>query len=169
MSQGNEENWQCDHDMLPVRRMANGIETRLGYQCTRCGKWDGPKERSHFGRSCDFADFDEVLAQGFCNKIASQFATESEQHQETEKGRWWSIYKQFIRSDVWRFTMRTLVMERDGRICQSCLRMPADQVHHVRYPSRVESVADFENQPLYEMQAVCKKCHQKIHPNRELR
>lgn len=69
-----------------------------------------------------------------------------------------------MKSDDWR-RMRALVLSRAGGKCEACLTHDAEQVHHTRYPSGDVSVRDFIEQPLWELRAICWRCHANRHPH----
>ncbi|MFA6128818.1 MAG: HNH endonuclease signature motif containing protein [Bacteroidales bacterium] len=64
-------------------------------------------------------------------------------------------YQEYLLSPEWK-DKRTLVLQRDNNICQSCKEQPAEQVHHLTYDNLF-------NEPLEDLQALCCKCHDKIH------
>jgi 5-methylcytosine-specific restriction endonuclease McrA len=53
-------------------------------------------------------------------------------------------------------------LERDGHVCQACLSRKATQAHHLSY----EFVG---HEPLFELVAVCDKCHDHLHKIRNAR
>lgn len=77
---------------------------------------------------------------------------------------WRRVYEAFMKSDDWR-RMRALVLSRAGGKCEACLTHDAEQVHHTRYPSGDVSVRDFIEQPLWELRAICWRCHANRHPH----
>lgn len=168
MDQSTDNDWQCDHDPLPVRRELSNGAIQYGTQCSRCGVWKAWKQ-SRFPLSAKFGQYDAAIRETWRIERYGLAEDNRKQQQVEESQRWWDIYRDFMASDAWRLYMQPAVMRRDGNTCQACLGKPAEHVHHVKYPANVASVKDFEKQPLFEMQAVCKTCHQNIHPNRKLR
>jgi hypothetical protein len=67
-------------------------------------------------------------------------------------------YKGYMESEEWKEKSR-LVIERGNGICEACRHSPATQAHHLNY----EHVGE---EPLYDLAAVCKPCHEKIHGRR---
>lgn len=63
-------------------------------------------------------------------------------------------YAQYLESPEWK-EKRKLVLKRDRNICQSCLVDDATEVHHLTYKHVF-------NEPLFDLVAVCKPCHQSI-------
>ena len=50
---------------------------------------------------------------------------------------------------------RLLVLKRDNFLCQACLMEKAKEVHHKSYRY-------WKNEPLFDLVAVCVKCHAEI-------
>lgn len=74
---------------------------------------------------------------------------------------WEANYKKYIASDEW-WEKRTAVFQRAGGQCENrkCRAVAVD-CHHVRY----DHVGD---EPLCDLIALCRRCHQKQHPRRKL-
>jgi 5-methylcytosine-specific restriction endonuclease McrA len=64
-------------------------------------------------------------------------------------------YDRYLRSPQWQ-GKKFDVFRRDGYICQICKSNPASQVHHLTYER-------FGDEPLDDLQAVCKPCHKEHH------
>jgi len=64
-------------------------------------------------------------------------------------------YNRYLRSPAWTHK-RFEVLRRDGYICQMCKANPAQHIHHKTY-------ANFGNEPLSDLVAVCQQCHDKHH------
>tara|TARA_Y100000310_G_scaffold196815_1_gene196877 strand:+ start:78 stop:449 length:372 start_codon:yes stop_codon:yes gene_type:complete len=67
----------------------------------------------------------------------------------------WVGYRKFLKSDEWR-AKADLVLERDGHLCQACLKRKATQVHHENYRYGA-------NAPGFDLQSVCGTCHRALH------
>ena len=67
---------------------------------------------------------------------------------------WLGLHSRYLLSSEWK-TRKTAVLRRDGYICQACLQNPATQVHHLTYKH-------WGHEPLFDLVAVCKPCHDKI-------
>ncbi len=69
----------------------------------------------------------------------------------------------FYKSYAWQ-KCRTTVLERDGYLCQVCIRedrpIPADTVHHIIHLKDDFSKALDENNLI----SVCRDCHRDLHP-----
>lgn len=60
----------------------------------------------------------------------------------------------YYESKEWRVKANK-VLQRDKHTCQACLSEKATQVHHLNYDH-------FKNEPLFDLVAVCKPCHDKV-------
>jgi len=74
---------------------------------------------------------------------------------------WRTVYTIFMSSDAW-FKKRARIHTRAGHVCESCLRAPSVQVHHVVYPQPL-TLESLEHQPCFQLRAVCAPCHERIH------
>ena len=63
-------------------------------------------------------------------------------------------YNEYLLSDAWQFK-RLQIFERDGWVCVYC-QVRASHVHHKTYKN-------LGNEPLSDLENVCRSCHQKIH------
>lgn len=69
--------------------------------------------------------------------------TESERYQRYLAGREWSVRKEAVR-------------QRSGGVCERCQYHQMNHVHHLTYARKY-------NEPLEDLQAICKGCHDFIH------
>ena len=72
-----------------------------------------------------------------------------------EQERWWRAYDAYLESPQWR-RRRELVLRRARSTCEGCGERRATQVHHLSY-DRVST------EMLFELVAVCDRCHASIH------
>lgn len=75
--------------------------------------------------------------------------------------RWHSAYLLYLRSQAWA-AKRAAVLERAGRCCERCPAgsglFPVDlEIHHLTY-------ARLGDEPLEDLQALCRGCHEHAHP-----
>ena len=63
-------------------------------------------------------------------------------------------YDEYLLSDAWQFK-RLQIFERDGWVCVYC-HQRASHVHHKNYEN-------LGNEPLNDLETVCRCCHQEIH------
>lgn len=77
----------------------------------------------------------------------------------------WNIrYAQYLQTDEWK-QKREMVMLRDKYLCQCCMKNAATQVHHKSY-----EFVDFTGlEPCFDLVAICKDCHEKLHEARNNR
>lgn len=73
---------------------------------------------------------------------------------------WWQKYQEHLKSDRWKI-IRNLVLKRESSICQGCKQAEAVHIHHLTY----ENMGD---ELLFQLVALCLKCHQKLHPDKTL-
>jgi hypothetical protein len=74
---------------------------------------------------------------------------------EREQKQWRESYEDYLQTPEWA-DKRQRVLEREGGLCEGCRKRPATQVHH-------ETYRNLGNEPLFELRAVCRVCHQGIH------
>lgn len=67
---------------------------------------------------------------------------------------WWSWYQGYLLSPEWQ-KRRAAVLKRAQGQCEGCGRRGATEVHHTTY-------AHVGNEPLFELRAVCDRCHKAI-------
>ena len=72
----------------------------------------------------------------------------------------WADYAKYMESPEWR-KKRGQVLQRAHYCCERCQQREATNVHHLSY-------AHVFQEKLYELQAVCHECHEKLHPTRIL-
>jgi hypothetical protein len=65
-------------------------------------------------------------------------------------------YQDYLSSPAWKHR-RDLVLWRSRGICEGCQSSKATEVHHLTYEHVGEEL-------LFELVAVCRACHEKIHP-----
>lgn len=160
-----ESHWTrvCKHDFV-ARLKRYGSTTRARMQCKKCGAggtmvatrgvfemWDAALEQR-----CQ-SEYQSALDEWHDRRQAAFNAAARDR-----ADKWWSLYSDYLRSAVWR-KKRQLVMERNVRLnrglCEACGEIPPSDVHHTKYPKT------FGHEPLWDLQAVCRKCHQIFHPH----
>jgi 5-methylcytosine-specific restriction endonuclease McrA len=104
---------------------------------------------------------DDAAAERQAAFEATRAAREAQiQEYATERNSWRGQYRQYLNSPSWK-RVRNRVMKRDGWTCQRC-GSRAQEVHHVKY-TKAHGRGDFSKQPMNNMIALCKACHQKAH------
>jgi len=61
------------------------------------------------------------------------------------------FYKDYLRSPAWKRKQQA-VLKRDNYLCQACRNDVATEVHHKTY-------IHLGNEPLFDLESVCKGCH----------
>lgn len=146
----------CNHAMVELRVKATTGSPLYGYQCVKCGsmvgswvkKFDAEQESRRTGKP--IAAWDESLRTSFYEELTNARKEEREQRNDE----WWEKYTEYLNSPQWA-SKRQRVLERDGHVCQACLIRDAREVHHLTYKHVF-------NEPLFELIAVCKVCHDAI-------
>lgn len=105
-------------------------------------------------KSCDTASVRRVereqRRQAWVARIGAQ---EQERARALDERR--AAYVAYLQTPEWR-ARRELVMQRAGRLCEGCRLEVATEVHHVTYEH-------LGNELLWELRAVCRGCHERIH------
>jgi 5-methylcytosine-specific restriction endonuclease McrA len=157
------EEMACDHRDRVLTFKVNVRGSRLfRRQCTRCGDAQQlmaadltPREKS-----CA-VPFDEEINkrrwEAFNVRLqAKRTAWEAERKREFD-----GWYARYLGSPEWA-ARRRAVLQRARGTCEGCLIRPATQVHHLTY-------AHVGNELLFELVAVCDKCHGIVHERGESR
>lgn len=63
-------------------------------------------------------------------------------------------HQEYLNTQVWK-EKRNEILERDGYLCQACLKNRASEVHHLTYDH-------FGDEPFFDLISVCRQCHEKI-------
>ncbi len=140
----------CKFQKLTKKMVGGGYQYRM--QCQGCGKKGNAiaKAKLTDEQMYQAEEPDDSLRDEYWKRRNEQYAIESR-----EKSRkWWRDYQAYLLSPQWQ-DKRKRVFERDDWVCQSCLEQPATQVHHTTYAHRF-------NEPLFELQSICDKCHEQI-------
>ena len=69
-------------------------------------------------------------------------------------------YQAYLQSPKW-LALRNRVIARAENQCEGCGRWPAVDVHHLTY-------AHVGQEFLWELRAVCRDCHDRLHPDKIL-
>lgn len=162
--------YRCRHAYRePVKwTLANGV-VRVALQCAACGE-----KQSNGVRKADYPDDLPVLDEALVDEARTAFSGFYEQlvaihteagaeyrrrQQHERSSEWWARYSAYLETPQWK-SKRARVLERDGYVCQACLRREATQAHHLTY----ERVF---NEPAFDLIAVCDACHGALHPHME--
>lgn len=162
------DKFNCPHVTKELRKqiIADG-STRYVYQCIFCGHSQGQpiKKDKAFELSgdCEPPDFDLSIKDNWdyrkkCDhdKIEQDYLRKR-QNKDTE---FWKGYDAYLKTEEWK-EIRKKVLFRAQDICEGCRENHAIHVHHLSY----EHVG---NEFLFELVAVCKDCHDRIHEKDEI-
>lgn len=154
----------------PRKRMTYKTDTngvvRYFFQCLKCGEKLNPVGK--FGvkkmidegeiKDEDIGPFDDSILKrriALQSRIISEAST-IRARKENERKR--NEYTSYISSSAWKIK-RQQVLKRAGGKCEGCGFEPAQEVHHLHYNR-------FGQEMLFDLVAVCKSCHDKIHPDK---
>lgn len=145
------------------RTIAGGAQT-VQIQCVSCGKPTSSAIKKSTLTPEAYAALplfdDALLAKGrdSNNDLWQARRAAAEQEKLDKEKEWWANYNAYLKTPEWR-AKSAAVLQRDGYVCQGCLKNRATQAHHLTY-KRVFS------EPLFDLVAICKPCHENIHPDR---
>jgi hypothetical protein len=160
-----QEQHQCNHGVTSVTKKvcSNGV-VQYRIQCMICGDTVSGIKKSEamslFVREtgldhCMIPDFDHELRNRYWREREALRRSEWEERKRLEKEEWDAWYSQYLASAKWR-EKRDAVMFRTRGVCEGCRNAKADIVHHLTY----DNVGD---ELLYELVALCNRCHDKAH------
>lgn len=154
---------QCEHKTnIIVRRIYSNGVLNFQYQCTKCGRVRTIKKSSLTAeQQLNAPEYDPDINDRYyhARNEAWQSKRDAEDAEKQKKDReWWIKYNIYLESDRWK-KKRQRVLDRALHICEGCGRNGAVHVHHENY-SRVG------NEMLWDLRAVCKDCHSRLHPNK---
>jgi len=143
----------CDFQFAKQAK-SNG-DWMLKQQCSKCGQSAGKTFKFDLigGKQNLFKIplFDEEKLQGYYDR--QQQKRQADYAVELDEKR--KVYYEYLKSDKWK-RKRDKVMLRDKNVCQACLTREATDVHHLTYER-------IYNEPLFDLVAICRPCHEKIH------
>jgi 5-methylcytosine-specific restriction endonuclease McrA len=150
---------ECLHsEFVFVRRVqSNGVHIACR-QCLTCGKNVGAARKDSFPDYAALPEWDQTLRDRW---LAEQRQRYDEyrigvQDWHAQQGPdWQGAYETYLQSSTWA-VKRAAVLKRDDYICQACLTARATQVHHLTYEH-------LGNEPLWELVAICRRCHKALH------
>ncbi len=132
--------------------------TRLYYQCIYCG---GSMNRL---KPLSFKTYGNKCESEFCNYRFEEWRQERQEESNmlviTKKSTnhlfsSYNKYYTYLNSDEWK-EKRKLVLQRDNNMCQICKVNKAVDIHHLSY-------INLYNEPLDDLQALCRNCHTQVH------
>jgi len=159
----------CRHQKKKYIRIEQRDQSVVVKQvCYDCGHTDNAVKKSSFSQTKlesmakrtvaqihDFRQKRETIKRVEYQAEIKTWEEKKQRCQEKHNALWWEWYSKYLESDNWE-EKRQKVLKRANFVCESCLDAKATQVHHKTY----EHVGE---EPLYELVAVCKSCHDGIH------
>lgn len=166
---------ECPHPDSEIRRKVNAVNVPMcARQCVTCGanlsSWlpkkdwpanpppwdDAVSERWWARRRAEVqAAADELVALNRAQLVESDGA------RAAERAAWWARYDAHINSPKWRM-IANKVRARERGYCQGCgERDEYGHCHHADYSRMGDEM-------LFDLRWLCRPCHQKMHPHREL-
>ncbi len=153
-----QEEFACDHAETDIRRMtvSNGVQHWVR-QCILCGHNCGGVKREDVPGLLRInpVAFDEGLRQSWQDQRTARL----QQIRQEDQSHWWRQYNAYLESPEWK-AKRKAVLERDLMLCQGCRKNRATEAHHLTYIRQGREM-------LFDLVAVCKECHDAIHPRSE--
>lgn len=127
-------------------------------QCRLCGEMNGACKKpaapvAEGVRGIELSELRARYSESARNITQARIA----ELQNEKNADWWRRYNEYLRSPEWE-ARRNLVLDRDNFECQA--RLPgcahiANHVHHLNYDHVF-------NEPLFDLESVCKSCHDRI-------
>jgi len=100
-------------------------------------------------------------------ELRAQWASDDQRRQEdyaAARRQWWAAYDAYLMSAPWR-AKRQRVLQRAAGLCEGCGETRATQVHHLRYPRDCAPGSDewIAKEKLFDLAAICRRCHDDMH------
>lgn len=152
----------CRHpNVRVVTRVTADERIQIRKQCLICGELrGGAVKRANV--PADVPPEDKDLRARYQQARREEWESIEQKHirkQKAHEADWWENYDRYLASPQWAL-VREKVLKRANRICEGCLERPASEVHHLTY-------AHVENELIFELVALCKPCHARLHPPEE--
>lgn len=150
---------KCDeHPVTEWRRFptSNGSE-QIRRQCLHCGHVLGGARRRQSGDEL-LAEIDQSLADRYQAVRDAEYHAIQQRHaklQHEKQSSFFEDYSKYLQSDEWK-AKRDKVIRRAKGICEGCGERSVYQVHHLTYAHKM-------NEFLFELVAVCRECHDRLH------
>lgn len=157
-----ESEFTCEHaDVRLVRFTKSNATEEFRRQCQRCGKTVEVARKANLSAEemRTTPPYDPGLAARWWQQRSARFDELRQEQREAENSAWWQRYAAYMASPEWA-ARRLRVLGRDNRLCQACLKRPAEHVHHLSYKH-------FGAEPLFELTSICRVCHEALHPQNQ--
>jgi hypothetical protein len=155
------EKFECQcADCRITKRIIKGGSVQYVYQCVRCGEPKGSAikqmDAMRLSGGNEPSIFDLKLMDAYRN---AKLLAVSKVKQKYSDSVWWDMYDAYLRSPEWK-NKRDAVL-RKSPLCEGCAKHMASQVHHKTY-------CHVGDEFLWELVAICKPCHERLHDHRPL-
>ena len=152
--------WDCDHrETEPVCKHSARGGRKYRYVCTSCGRYVG-----EWLNEGELSAKERRAATTYDGAKERRQASVERELQRKNKldadAAWWKRYEEYINNDPGWKMRRGMVLGRACGRCEGCSIAPAVHVHHLTYEH-------LGNEFLWELKAVCIKCHERLHPHRK--
>jgi len=151
----------CDHSSTTLTRKhsSNGV-VRFVRQCDRCGADKGvvPKQSLSEAERGSAPDFDRARESAWMKARWERHGQLVEQADAVEKRDWDGWYEEYRKSPEWRAKVKKVMRRAHGK-CEGCAEAGAVDAHHITY-DRVGG------EMLFDLVAICRKCHEQVHAQR---
>lgn len=135
------------------------VTRQLRHQCNDCGRLL-PNALPHSMADRSTPQIDAEALRRWIAHDREQWDRGRIDRQKFEQQRqeeWRMNYVDYLQTERWH-EKRRLVFRRSGGLCEGCGEAKATQVHHLTYDH-------LGNELLWELAAVCKECHERVHEN----
>lgn len=155
------EHYACDHAVTECRykTYANGTH-HFFEQCLNCGQSVGSAiAHKNIADIENIAPWDSQLENAYqflIDEMTNQLRDEQNEIWQNRETDWDKEYSVYLQSPQWK-DKRHRVLERDGYLCQACLKRRASEVHHTTYQFALGQ------EPLFILVSVCRLCHNALH------
>ena len=163
------EQFRCEHPESQIRwrRQSNGVR-QAWRQCLTCFQVVGTAVK-HVEVPSDAPGFDEDARDDHWQQLSeahSKYWQEQQRQREAEfqarRDHRREEYRDYLTTITWA-RKREAVLSRDDYVCQAQMvgcTDRASQAHHLTY----DRIFD---EPLFDLVAVCRNCHERLHANQE--
>ena len=151
----------CPHEVKELRHRFSGNQYIM--QCQKCGHTSSAISHSTLTAEQRKAapEIDESIKVNYYEARRKRYIEWQDERmkngqleRQKSKRQWLVEHSAYLKSPKWK-SKREAVLRRDGYICKACESRQATQVHHLTYQH-------WRDEPLFELVAVCKPCHEKI-------
>ncbi|MHC6201504.1 hypothetical protein FE632_05055 [Elizabethkingia miricola] len=149
-----------DHNPIFVKFKFSNDSLHIRKQCQNCGKIDSKfysKDVVPNWKSIPDANIElqKKFSYEGVHEIYSRYLKKKETvSKESNFEKFIVEHNDYLKTIEWQ-KKRLLVLKRDNFLCQACLMEKAKEVHHKSYRY-------WKNEPLFDLVAVCVKCHAEI-------